>query len=388
MLSFRLPLTIIGRNLIASMARHPRHLSQSSAASASRSIVHQVYPFPNIKITSNYHLNIKPYDVLDCPDGNLLRISLQPKETTKITSKVTAFLANFDAAIQIDDQNIVIDTVDDLGTQVNADELANAVECLIEVPIKSNLKVASKRDVNIQNMYSDDINVTTNDGDVKTKNIHSVSLSLVAQNGHIQCDGTTLAKKMDVRSHGQKSIHLNQVLGDSLTAISENGIISTNSCYAENSKFITQKGGLHLKNVHKKSELYLLDGGDLDVTGFHGILNATTNGGTLNLQLTEIYGESSIEAQSPTVFNVNISEFVEQHTCLNVNATQIDIDTTLTQFEKCQKDDGSGDELQTGNRDTNDDQLIIRTNGHLKLSKLSWMDSMKLKLAAKKLDAE
>lgn len=201
MLSFRLPTMIVGRHLITSMVRH---LSQSSVTS--RTIVHQVYPFPNIKITSNYHLNIKPYDVLDCPDGNLLRISLQPKEITneKITSKVTMVLANFDAAVQIDDQSIVIDTIDNLGTQVNADELANAVECLIEVPIKSNLKVTSKRDVSIQNMYSDDINVTTNDGDVKTKNIHSVSLNLSAQNGHIQCDGTTLAKKMDVRSHGQK----------------------------------------------------------------------------------------------------------------------------------------------------------------------------------------
>lgn len=175
------------------------------------------------------------------------------------------------------------------------------------------------------------------------------------------------------------------MLGDSLTAISENGIISTNSCYAENSKFITQKGGLHLKNVHKKTELYLLDGGDLDVTGFHGILNATTNGGTLNFQLTEIYGDSSIEAQSPTKFNVNISEFVEEHTCLTVNATQIDIDPTLEHFKECQKDDDSGAKLQTGNRDLNDDQLTIRTNGLLKLGKLSWMDTMKLKLAAKKL---
>lgn len=209
MLSLRLPATIIGHyQLVTSIARYTRHLCQTTAAS--RSIVHQVYPFPNIKITSNYHLNIKPYDVLECPDGNLLRISLQPKANattnTPTTSKVTKFLANFDAAVQIDEQNIVIETVDDLGTQVNADELANAVECLIEVPIKSNLKVASKRDVNIQNMYSDDINVMTNDGDVNTKNIHSVCLSLVAQNGNIQCDGTTLAKKMDVRCHGQKVI--------------------------------------------------------------------------------------------------------------------------------------------------------------------------------------
>ncbi|XP_031632824.1 protein FAM185A [Contarinia nasturtii] len=376
MLSFRLPATSIGRQLIRSITRN---VSQSTT---SNSIVHQVYPFPNIKITSNYHLNIKPYDVLDCPDGNRLRISLKSKDISKISSKVAGFLASFDATVKIDEHNIVIDTVDDLGTQVNADELANAVVCLIEVPIKSNLKVASKRDVNIENMYSDDINVITNDGDVTTKNIHSIHLNLIAQNGNIQCEGTTVSQKTDIRSYGKKNIHLNQVLGDSLTAISENGIISTNSCYAENSKFITQKGGLHLKNVHKKSELYLLDGGDLDVTGFHGTLNATTNGGTLNFQLTEMYGESRIEAQNPNQFNINISEFVEQHSCLQINANQITLDTTLEYLEKSQKDDGSGEELQTGNRDINDDQLIIRTNGNLKLGKLSWMDTMKLKMTA------
>lgn len=179
-----------------------------------------------------------------------------------------------------------------------------------------------------------------------------------------------------------QSIHLNQVLGDSLTAISENGMITTNSCYAENSKFITQKGGLHLKNVHKKCELYLLNGGDLDVTGFHGVLNATTNGGILNFQLTEIYGESSIEAQNPTQFNINISEFVEQHTCLSINANKIIVDSTLDHFEA--KNNGDDDELNSGNRDISDDLLTIRTNGTLKLGKLSWMDTMKLKLSAQK----
>lgn len=198
MLSFRLSAMTIRRHMVKSIIRH-------SSSVTPRSIVRQVYPFSNIKITSNYNLNIKPYDVLDCPDGNLLRITLQQKELSgTVSAKLTKFLSSFDASVQIDEQNIVIDTVDDLGVQVNADELGNSVICSIEVPVKSNLKVTSKRNVNIQNMYSDDINVTTNDGDVITKNIHSVNLSLSADNGNIRCEGTTLAKKMEVRSHGTK----------------------------------------------------------------------------------------------------------------------------------------------------------------------------------------
>lgn len=183
-----------------------------------------------------------------------------------------------------------------------------------------------------------------------------------------------------------QNIHLNKILGDSLTAISENGTISTNSCYAGSSKFITQKGSLLLKNVHKKSELYLLDGGDVDVTGFHGILNATTNGGTLNFQLTEIFGESCIKAKNPSKFNVNISEFVEQYSCLSITADEITLDPALDYFEKRNQNDGGGEELQTGDRDLNDDLLSIETNGKLKLGKLSWMDAIKLKLSAQKHD--
>lgn len=204
-------LTAIGKRLFNSTVRH---LSETTTFTGQRSIVHQVYPFSNIKITSNYHLNIKPYDLLDCPDGNLLRISLQPKQQQQSigstsTQKITDFIANFDATVQIDDHNIVLDTLDNLSAQINADELANAVYCLIEVPVKSNLKVSGRRDVNIENMYSDEVSVIAHDGDVIIKNIHTVTLNLTAQNGNIRCDGTTLAHKVEARCHGQKVCCLN-----------------------------------------------------------------------------------------------------------------------------------------------------------------------------------
>lgn len=200
MLLHRISPFAVGRYFISSVVRQC-----SSQPSEPRTLVHKVYPYANIKITSNYHLNIKPYDLLDCPDGNLLRISLQQKNSGATpTQKITEFIANFDANVQIDDQNITIDTVDDLGTQVTADELANSVACLIEVPVKANLKIFSKRDISVQNMYSDDISVTSKDGDVTTKSIQSVNLSLTTENGNIRCDGTTLAHKMDVRCHGEK----------------------------------------------------------------------------------------------------------------------------------------------------------------------------------------
>lgn len=170
-------------------------------------LIRQVDPYSNIKITSSYHLNVRPYDLYDCPDANLLRISLQPLENdskTKVSPELEQFIKNFNASIKIDEQNIIIDTKDELNKQSTVHKLSNNIVCLIEVPVKANLKVCGHRDVSIENLYSDDILVTTSDGNINTKNIHSANLSLTAEHGNIVCKGSTLAQKMDVRTHGDK----------------------------------------------------------------------------------------------------------------------------------------------------------------------------------------
>ena len=168
--------------------------------------------------------------------------------------------------------------------------------------------------------------------------------------------------------------------GDFLNAISEGGCISTDSCYVENSKFITVNGGLLLKNVHKSTEMYLLQGGNLNVTGLHGKVQATTNGGHITFQLTEVYGDSVIEARDPQSLKINISEFVQEHTCLDVIVDEITLDNTLALWSS--KITGKG-QLQSGDTDLKEDKLTIKSNGALILGKLSWMDTIKFKYSAK-----
>lgn len=177
-------------------------------------------------------------------------------------------------------------------------------------------------------------------------------------------------------------IHVQNVLGDSLTAITESGTISTEACYAEQSKFVTQKGGLQLSNVHKSAELVSLDGGDVTVTGFHGQLQARTTGGTLQFQLTEVSGDSFIEARTPNAFVLNISEFVEQHTCLSIDAANIAVDLSLSESSLRRSSANGRDRLESGNRDIMPDYLRIETDGEIKLGKLSWLEAMQLKFAA------
>lgn len=190
------------RQLTAIKHHLARHISVSSALTATTK---QIPTYSNIKITSNFHLAIKPYDVVDCPDSNLLRISLQPRSiTTPPSTKIANAIANFQPVIEVNDQNITVDTLDSFNHQLNVDELSSHIYCLIEVPIRANLKVLSQRDVHIDNMHSDDINVNTNEGNIATKSVHATNLNLISQHGAIHCSGSTLSQKMDLRTHGDK----------------------------------------------------------------------------------------------------------------------------------------------------------------------------------------
>lgn len=179
-----------------------------------------------------------------------------------------------------------------------------------------------------------------------------------------------------------QNIHLKKVQGDSLCATSESGTISTESCYAEQSSFTTKNGSLHLSNVHKTANISSLDNGEIDVTGFHGILNAKSNGGNVKYQLTEIYGDSKIDANHPKKFHINISEFVEENSCISVTTKELRLDNSLAHLEN-----GITKDTETvfkhGNPDLLEDSLTIQSNGLLTLGKLSWIDTIKFKMGAK-----
>lgn len=194
------------RHLAAFKHQLVRHLSVSSALPTTTT---QIPTYSNIKITSNFHLTIRPYDIVDCPDSNLLRISLQPRNiTTSPSTKIANTIANFKPAIEVNNQNIAVDTLDSFSHQLNVDELNSHIYCLIEVPVRSNLKVISQRDVHIDNMHSDDINVNTNEGNIDTKSVHATNLNLISQHGAIHCGGSTFSQKMDLRTHGDKVMYI------------------------------------------------------------------------------------------------------------------------------------------------------------------------------------
>lgn len=170
-----------------------------------------------------------------------------------------------------------------------------------------------------------------------------------------------------------------------LYAICDSGCITTNSCYVEASKFVTLNGRLHLQNVHKFAEMYLLNGGDMEVSGFHGKLLAKLNGGRGRFQLTEVYGESLIEAlgESPEELLVNVSDFVLENNALNVDGERIEMEPRLDEYKQYVDASGKSFRMENANvQSTDEDTLNVVSKGVVRMGRMSWTDTLRLKFNA------
>lgn len=146
-----------------------------------------VDPFSSIRVSSNIPIQIKPYDFLECPDSNFFRARLHGCNFAK-QKKAQMF-------VEIDGKNIkVVNTYKGDG---------ESPVCVLEIPVRSDLKVEAEDSVNIADMYSDYIKVEA-EKDITTSNLKSSTLDLGSENGKIQCLGLILAHRIDV--HSEKGV--------------------------------------------------------------------------------------------------------------------------------------------------------------------------------------
>lgn len=167
------------------------------ASNVSFSVVTKtVDPFASIKICSKCQVTVKPYNIHECPDGNLLRVSL--RSINNDGSERLKVLDRFRPSIVVDGGNVAIDT------ELLQTEHLDVVECLIEVPVSANLSVTGDRNVSIENSLCDSISVASSNGNIATKSIRSKLLELTATNGNINCNGMTIAQNINIRTSGKK----------------------------------------------------------------------------------------------------------------------------------------------------------------------------------------
>jgi hypothetical protein len=149
-----------------------------SAASIQIIATEKVNPNVRIVIDSKHNLIIKPFDLLDCPDGNLLRASV----------------SSTGAARNILDIKHLNENIVEIKSN-SSDEDDNVVYHL-EVPVKADLNIRSLGNVDVSNMFNEMISIESAK-DIRTQNLNSSSI-LLKSDGNIECAGITLGQTIEI----------------------------------------------------------------------------------------------------------------------------------------------------------------------------------------------
>ncbi|XP_053672364.1 uncharacterized protein LOC128722710 [Anopheles nili] len=314
---------------------------------AIKTVQEKVDPYTKIHINCAYDLKIVPYDLLDCPDSNIL------KATVKHGEKENSF------AVKVSEKLV----------SISSKQSSEGAECILEVPIKADLQIHNNGNTSIADLYSDDISVEST-GNIETKGLRSTNIKLCSTAGNITCRGITLAQNIVASTTGRGNIFLDKLQGASVSATTESGKISVNASYSNKSSFQTIDGDLELKSIHKDCTVQSSGGKNVIMNGFYGTLNANISSENVSLQLSEIVANSNITATSTQTLQLNLADTVFETSSVTVNAPNLELDSNID--EKSVKQNGNS---TTFGKSEAENTLHVKTNGSVVLRKMSWADS-------------
>ncbi|XP_059620196.1 uncharacterized protein LOC132264127 [Phlebotomus argentipes] len=316
-----------------------------------KQVVEKIHPFSHINVNFGKVSRVKilPYDLLDCPDANILRATV---------SDDSAF------SIRV------------LGNDVNVDcaDQPGASEVTLEIPVKADLSVKSDGALELSDLHSDKLAVSTSGG-ISTRNLRSESIRLHSERGDIVCQGLTQGFHVQIKTGESGSVSLEKVLGEELQVDTVSGSISTESCYSTSSKFTSRTGNLTLNCVHRNAEVNIVEQGNLTMFGFNGTLLAKVHCGNIRLQLAELWGENVVITNESKEVCVNVSDAVVDSTYVHAAAVDVHVDESL-QHLRGQKETGA----TTLGQKSLPNKLFVQTKGRLEIKRLSWVDAIKLKM--------
>ncbi|KFB37410.1 AGAP002003-PA-like protein [Anopheles sinensis] len=312
-----------------------------------KTVQEKVNPYAKIHVDCAYSLKIVPYDLLDCPDSNILRASVK----------------------QDDGSNDIKVHVSDNLVTITGDPKSTDTECLLEVPIKADLNIRNHGTTSIIDLYSDEIEVNGT-GNIETKSLRSTNIKLCSTAGNIACRGITLAENVVAMTTGKGNILLDKLQGGSVSATTEGGKITVNASYSNKSSFQTANGDLELKSIHKDCTVRSSGGKNFVMNGFYGTLDAKVGSENVTLQLSEMVGKSSIKASSTQKLQLNLAETVYETSAITVVSPKLELDSSID--DQVHLREGTSSKL--GKSDA-ENTLVVETDGSVVLRKMSWADS-------------
>ena len=114
--------------------------------------------------------------------------------------------------------------------------------------------------------------ITADGGSVQANRIKTESMIVSTQSGDVICTGH-IQGTVNISSNSGNVVSEQRFIGPSLDISTDTGDIRVASSYADQSKFVTNKGRIHLRNIHNESYIASYESGDVKVKGIDGSTN-------------------------------------------------------------------------------------------------------------------
>jgi len=331
----------------------------------------------SVKVTSPIDVTVKPAGNYENPNLDRAVVKLYSKKGHSALVKSSDLEGR--TQISAEQNGSTLQIKGQAGIQSIHDAL------VVEVPVVHGVYVEAEKEATVEVsdfIESEYCTISSDMGAVSANRIKTDAMTVGTNGGDIVCTG-----------HMQGTIKLNSVsgnviseqrfIGPSLDISTDTGDIRIASSYSEQSKFVTNRGKINLRNIHNESYIACYENGDVKIKGIDGSTNIFVKKGDLEIHVSQIKHESRILVEEGDV----ILKMIDTHPVkLSIDANQIILDTKFSKHGKLEQrqDESSKGMHYSASIHPNvfsPALTVIAENGNVILESQDWAASLGLKLA-------
>ncbi|XP_053114465.1 protein FAM185A isoform X2 [Hemicordylus capensis] len=205
-----------------------------------------VNPFGQLKVRLPCHVSVCPLDPHKYPSADRVFVTMSGLNTTNphYSADLDNLCVKYDEVLK---EMAVIS--DDLDSMASVD---------VRIPIKFDLDIKTSGNgcVKIEKMDCDRCRIETEKGTSILQSIKSQKIDLQSKGGKVICLGT-LQGNADIHVSQESCVTIEKLQGSSVNISTEDGFLKTKYLYAESSFLSSASGDILLGNVHGSSEGFL-----------------------------------------------------------------------------------------------------------------------------------
>ncbi|XP_074873162.1 protein FAM185A [Carettochelys insculpta] len=325
-----------------------------------------VSPFGQLKVRLPCHVTVHPLDPLSYPEADRALVTVSGADgSLPGGGDLDRLHVKYDEALK--EMMIVSDHMDSQAAVV------------VKTPVKFGLDIRTSGTgcVKIQKIDCDNCRIETEKGTSILESIKSHKIYVRTKGGKVICLGT-LHGNADIHATEKSSVNIEKLQGTAINISTEDGLLKTKYLYAESSFLSSTGGDILLGSIHGDATLQTKTG-NITVGSVDGCLKASTHRGAIDVYVSQVRNvdlrsqEGSITVKVPA----SLKSYVQ------LSGSKVDVSPEIQlQESQCAHKEGlvtiTGHMNQTNERDK---WIKADTqDGAVHLKRQSWFQSIKVQI--------